>query len=451
VRIAGARVAGAVAVGAFACAGAVAGCGASTPPGDRITAHELTIYASLPLQGTSADSGEAVLAGASLALSQQGGRIGRLPVTLRPLDDATAARGGWDPGQTSANARQAAADPSTIAYLGDLDSGASAVSIPVLERSGIPQVSPTSTAVGLTSGGPGASPGEPQKYYPTGERTFVRIVPDDAAQAQAQVALQRSAGCTSTYALDDGGVNGEASAESFSQIAPSAGLRLAAVGTFDPAASDFTPAVGAVAATGADCVLLSARAGPAAVALTERLAAALPRARLFATASLAHDAYTDPRQGGLPAALDPRVVITSPALGLRAYPAAATRFLAGYQVRSQSPRFPTLATRSRSGARLRPGSGAGLALQVRSGSPPPDAILGYEAMSLLLGAINRASEDGRRAVRRTRVLAALFATRERHSVLGTYSLTSAGDTTLRRFGAYRLARGRRYFWRVLDG
>ncbi|MDQ6744475.1 MAG: ABC transporter substrate-binding protein [Actinomycetota bacterium] len=438
-------MAGALAVGALACAGAIGGCGAGSPPGDRITAHELTIYASLPLQGTSADSGEAVLAGASLALTQQGGRIGRLPVTLRPLDDATATRGGWDPGQTSANARLAAADPSTVAYLGDLDSGASAVSIPVLERTGIPQVSPTSIAVGLTSAGPGASPGEPQKYYPTGERTFVRIVPDDAVQAQAQVALQRGAGCTSTYALDDNGVDGGAAAESFAQIAPSAGLRLAAVGTFDPAASDFSPAVAAVAATGADCVLLSASARPAAVALTEQLAAALPHARLFATASLAHDAYTDPRQGGLPVALDPRVVITSPALGLRAYPAAATRFLAGYQVRAQSLRFPSLTTGPRPGVR-RPGS-----LQVRSGSPPPDAILGYEAMSLLLDKIDRASDKGRRAVRRTRVLAALFSTRDRPSVLGTYSLTSVGNTTARRFGAYRLARGRRYFWRVLDG
>ena len=87
---------------------------------------------------------------------------------LKPLDDSTAQRGEWDPGQTTENARMAIRDSTTIGYLGEFNSGASAVSIPLLNRVGIAQVSPTNTAVGLTSAGAGASPGEPDKYYPTG-------------------------------------------------------------------------------------------------------------------------------------------------------------------------------------------------------------------------------------------------------------------------------------------
>ena len=87
-------------------------------PGDH-----LTIYASLPFLGPSGASGEAALGGARMALAAVGGRIGRYRITLRTLNDAIAARGGWDPGQTSANARLAIQDRSTIAYLGDLNSG----------------------------------------------------------------------------------------------------------------------------------------------------------------------------------------------------------------------------------------------------------------------------------------------------------------------------------------
>jgi hypothetical protein len=42
-------------------------------------------------------------------------------LTLRSLDDSTRAAGNWDPGQTAKNARRAAQDPATIAYIGDFN------------------------------------------------------------------------------------------------------------------------------------------------------------------------------------------------------------------------------------------------------------------------------------------------------------------------------------------
>lgn len=57
-------------------------------------------------------------------------------------------------------------------------------------------------------------------------------------------------------------------------------------------------------------------------------------------------------------------------------------------------------------------------------------------MSLALDAIAR-SGDGSRA----RVLDALFATRDRQSVLGQYSIDANGDTTLRDYGIYRIRDG----------
>ena len=49
------------------------------------------------------------------------------------------------------------------------------------------------------------------------------------------------------------------------------------------------------------------------------------------------------------------------------------------------------------------------------------------------------------------MLARIFAIRDRHSVLGTYSIDRSGDTTLREYGAYRVDRGRLVFLSKFDG
>ncbi len=162
--------------------------------------------------------------------------------SLRALDDSTAQRGAWDPGKTTENAHVAITDLSTIAYIGDFNSGASAVSIPLLNRVGIPQISPTNTAVGLTAADAGAAPGEPAKYYPTGIRTYARVVPNDAVQARVQVELQKSLGCRRPYVVDDGEVDGEDLALSYQLAARSQGLHVLGVQAFQRRATDYTRA-----------------------------------------------------------------------------------------------------------------------------------------------------------------------------------------------------------------
>ncbi len=397
----------------------LAGCGSKPKTSAAIQGTTLTVYSSGPVHGASAINAQAVVSGETLALLQVRGRIGKYRIVLKPLDDSTPQRGEWDPGQTTVNARLAVNDNTTIGYIGEFNSGASAVSIPVLNRFGIAQISPTSTAVGLTTGGPGASPGEPGKYYPTGLRTFARIVPNDAVQAVAQVRLQKSLGCTNTYVLDDGEVDGSDTAVSFSLAAKQTGLKVAAVQAFDPTASDYRSLTTAVAQTGADCVMISALTESNAVLVTKQIAAAMPHVRIFGSAGVAESTYTNPAQGGLPQGIDPRVMVTVATLGLDALPPAARTFYAAY-------------------AR-------------QYGTPQPYAIYGYEAMSLMLDAIARATDNGRRPARRSEVVKALFSTHERHSVLGTYSIEKTGDTTLRRYGVYRVVGGRLSFWTAITG
>jgi branched-chain amino acid transport system substrate-binding protein len=65
--------------------------------------------------------------------------------------------------------------------------------------------------------------------------------------------------------------------------------------------------------------------------------------------------------------------------------------------------------------------------------------------------VTRATDHGRRVAERSRVLRAIFATRDRRSALDTYSMDRTGDTTLRRYGAYRVVRGRLVFLRTFQG
>ena len=399
--------------------GVLAGCGSSAkrPPGDEIKGTTLTIYSSGPQNGASRVAELAVLSGEQLALADAHDRIGKYRIVLRALNDSTPQRGEWDPGQTSTNAHTALADPTAIGYLGEFNSGASAVSIPLLNRLGIPQISPTSTAVGLTSAGAGASPGEPGKYYPTGVRTFVRIVPNDAIQAAAQVALQLRQGCHSTFVLDDGEVDGQDTATTFAVAAQRRGLHLAGSQPFDPHATDYSSLATAVAKTGADCVFISAITESNAVLLTKQIASALPNAKLFGSAGMAESTYADAAEGGIPRTLDAQLMITVATLDPASYPPSARAFYAAYAH--------------------------------RYGIPQPYAIYGYEAMSLMLSAISKATDHGHKPARRSRVRAALLATRDRHGVLGTYSITHEGDTTLRRYGVYRIIDGRLVFWTAI--
>jgi branched-chain amino acid transport system substrate-binding protein len=397
-------------LGAIAC---LAGCGTGEPSG-KVHGTTLTIYYSGPTQGASSVGSLAALNGATMALDAVHARIGKYRLRLRALDDSTLASHGWDPNQTTADARLAVQDPTTIGYLGDFNSGAAAISIPPLNRQSIAQISPAASAVGLTSTGPGASPGEPEKYYPTGIRTFARPVPSDAVQALVQLQLAKSMGCQQMFVLHDGEVDGEDGALTFVLTAQSH-LRVIGVQAFPRLALDYSSLALSVAQTGADCVLISAIDERSSARLTDQLARVLPRAQIIASSELADSSYVNPANGGVSPAAAAHVLITSPTLEASDYPPDGQAFLAAY-------------------AR-------------RYGPPEPPAIFGYEAMSLMLAGISKATDHGRKDAVRSRVAEAILSTRDRHSVLGTYSIDRNGDTTLHRYGIYKIAHGQLSMWR----
>jgi branched-chain amino acid transport system substrate-binding protein len=396
-------------LGAIAC---LAGCGTVEPSG-KIHGSTLTVYYSGPDQGASSVGSLAALNGAEMALDDAHGHIGKYRVELRPLDDSTPQSHGWDPNQTTADARLAVQDPTTIGYIGDFNSGAAAISIPPLNRESIAQISPAASAVGLTSTGPGASPGEPEKYYPSGIRTFARPVPSDAVEALVQLRLAKTLGCHEMFVLHDGEVDGEDAALTFVLTAQSR-LRVIGVQVFPRMAPDYSSLALSVAQTGADCILISAIDERSSARLTDQLARSLPHAPIIASSDLANSSYVDPADGGVSKAAAARVLITSPTLEAHDYPPSGQAFLAAY-------------TR-------------------RYGPPEPPAIFGYEAMSMMLAGISEATDHGRKDAVRSKVAAAILSIRNRHSVLGTYSIDRNGDTTMRRYEIYKIAHGQLSIW-----
>ena len=146
-------------------------------------------------------------------------RSGSFKVNFASRDDAKAGDSetpGWSPDRTADNATKAAQDSRTLAYVGEFDSGATAISIPITNEASFVQVSPAATTVGLTKLVPGADKGEPDKYYPSGDRTFARVIPADDVQASAGAAWAKRLGARRVYLVDDKSVGGEGLVDQFS-------------------------------------------------------------------------------------------------------------------------------------------------------------------------------------------------------------------------------------------
>ncbi len=386
------------------------GCGGDSPRPGAIRGHRLTIYSSQPLSGYQAARGRDIVRAERLALREAGGRVRDWRLTYVALGDADPVTGTWSPALVSANARRAAANPKTIAYIGEMDSGASAIAVPILNEPGILTVSPLDGVTGLTRHSV-AAPGEPAKYYPTRRRTFARLVPSDAVQAAALVFYMQDLGVSRLFIVHDDSLYGGRLALGVARAAIPGGVRVVASRGVEPQGLDPRSLAADVTASGADGFLYVGQLQAGVAGLFRAVHRAAPRSLLLAPSALTQQAFA--------AQLGPaagRARLTAPMLAPSVLPAAAGRFERRFRA-------------------------------VYGSAPDPAAIYGYAAMSAVLSAMRRAGRD---ANRRRSVVDAFFSGRARPSLLGTFAIDPQGDTTIRTYGAYRVRDGRLVFDRVLD-
>src|SRR4051794_37079365 len=319
-RVAGRRVASATALAALVAAWTPAAGAAAAP------CAKLRLYSSQPLQGSAAAQGRDLVAAERLALDEAHGRAGGVPVRYVALDDATAA--GWDAAQVTANARRAARDRCAIAYLGEYNSAATEVSLPLLNRAGILQITPANSAEQLTRPGTPA-PGAPEKYFPTGRRSFGRVVPIENVQAAAQVVALQRQGVRSLAIVDDGTIDGRTIGGFVASDAGAAGIALADVESVDPKSVDLDALTTRIAASGADALFFAGYTQSLGLPLWDRVNAAAPGMLLFTDDGLADDVFARTIGPGAAA----QTFTTEVPLAPSASPPAARAFFRAFRAR----------------------------------------------------------------------------------------------------------------------
>ena len=364
---------------------------------------QLLIVNSGPLQGPLSDHGVQNAQAVKMVLAQRGWRAGKFTVGVQVCDEASAASPLPSPAKCARNAKAFAADESVVAVLGPVTSTCAAAMLPIVNRA------PGGAAAGhqhvehlpgLDAAGPGVAQGDPDALYPTGEHSFVRMVPADDLQGAASALYAQRLGVRRPYVLHHDEAWGVGVATAFRTAATRLGMNVAGMDEWDRRARDYTRLAQRVRRAGADGVYVAG--------LCDR------RQRRAAHQGSARASSGPTSRSSRPTAS------TSPPRSWRA-PARGPRAWS-----SPSPRSRRRSSRPRACASR--GSSSSASAPCRAATRCTAA----QATHALLDAI--AASDGTRAG----VLRNLLRTRVRGGLLGDFAIDRYGDTTLTEIAVYRV-------------
>jgi len=345
------------------------------------------IVASLPiLPEEGVGTGWDIAQGMQFALEEADHRAGEFTVEFELLDASAPEDDILVPQMEVDNAEQAAADPNALVYLGNFYSSACKIGVPILNRAGVPQISPGATYPGLTK--PGFAAGEPAIYYPGGERTFFRVIATDDMQGPAGAFWASDTGSKRIYVVVQDDLYGQGLAQTFKRAATAGDLTVVE-----------TTVVAEGQATGLDEIAADVAAQqPDLVYYTGFLSGAVPLVRAL-------------RAGGVTATFMGADAIYTPALieklGADAEGVRAT--FPGVSIEDLGQVGQDFAQRFQDQFGRQPGGWC---------------VPGYESMRIALAAIERAGQADRDAV-----LEALRET-DFEGLAGRYTFDKNGDTNL---------------------
>ena len=373
---------------------------------------DFMIASDFPLDQTDAPVTGAMVQAIEYTLRKHHFKAGRFRVAYQACDDSTSQAGGWDEGKCAANAKSYAATASVIGVIGTLNSGCAAQEIRTLNKASLAMVSPTNSYIGLTKRGVGVSPGDPDTFYPTGKRTYLRDYPADDQQAVADALLLHRLGAHRVYIYNDGTGEsyGSMLAGTFAAVAPKVGLAVVGPSTPPSSPQGLKTFVEQLRAQGVDGVFLSG---------------------------------IGPNQGGPP--LSGRIVIELRRVFGRLTPIVANDgYLEGFGVADVSPGHPSAGTYISGAyvsdpARQLPPAGVEFVREFSATQPgrTVNTFTPYAAQSteVLLAAI--AASDGTRAS----VSDHLLSVRVTDGILGSFGFDQNGDMTFNAMPIFRVPGG----------
>jgi branched-chain amino acid transport system substrate-binding protein len=214
----------------------------------------------------------------------------------------------------------------------------------------------------------------------------------------------KQAGCTRVAVANDKTPYGAGLATLLELTKGLYGITITSNTGIDPKAPNYRSYAATIKGQGANCFEFAGIVSNGGVQITKDVHTALPAAKIFGPDGMCTSSWTAASAGGVPASIDPLIECTVATQNLTAYP-GGKKFLAEYQKAYPGP------------------------------APDPYAIYGYEAMELGLNTIASLGANGDN---KADVLKALFAVKDRSSVLGTYGFDKNGDTTLTAYGLYKV-------------
>jgi len=374
------------------------------------TRPQYLIASDLSLQGSGAQLVAQVGEAIQFELARRDFRAGRFVLGYQTCDDSTPGNGGGpDPAKCGANAHAYARNMSVIAVMGAWSSDCTAVELPIANRAGLPMISSSNSDVGLTHRGPGTAPSEPARYFPTGRRTYVRVIAADDVQGAADALVASQLGAHRVFVLEDGPGYGNHIAADFTAAAHHLGLTIVGPSLWNYQAKSYAPFAERVAGSHPDAIFLGTALYPETVQLIKELRRALP-ARV---PLLAPDGFS-------PADLVSEVGADAEGM--------------------------TVSSEGLPAARLtRRGQAFVAAFEHATGNGPPSAfaIAAAQATDVLLDAIAR-SDGTRRSV-----VTQLFKTHVSNGILGSFGFDRSGDTTAPAVTIYRIVHGKPTIFRVV--
>jgi branched-chain amino acid transport system substrate-binding protein len=362
---------------------------ACAPTGTQPTggAATIKIVSSLPHTGSAKGLSDSMVNGIKMALSEANNKAGSFTIQYESLDDATAAKGNWDAGKEAENANKAVNDAQVMAYIGTYNSGAAAVSIPILCKANMAMISPGNTGVGLTKKSGQAE--EPEKYYPGCKRNYTRVVPADDLQGAVGANWAKQIGAKRVYVLDDTELYGHGIAVVFTDSAKKIGLEV--VGGpegIDPKASDYRALAQKIRGANPDLVYFGGVSQNNAGKLVQDIRATMPDVKFMGPDGIYEKSFLE---------------------------------AAGAAAEGTYVTFGGLPP-----SKLQ-GKGADWYKRYKDTykvEPEAYGAYGYEAAKVVLAGIEKAGKADRAAIRD-----AIFGTKDFDGVLGKWSFDANGDTT----------------------
>ncbi len=412
----------------MACAvGITAGCGSAAAPSSppQATGPIRTIHLVFPMTMAGGQNADMVTA-ARLALADAGGGAGGVRVRLVIDNNSNPRTGEVDKPRSIAAATASAADPQAIAVEGTQSSTGTVAMAPIINRAGIMHVINTLAVSNNLTEGFGENSLPSPKVAPTGRRTIVRIVPQDTGHALAMLQYMQSENYTHIVIVRDDGVFGTELGGLIRTFAPRFGITV--MGTQVIPDQDTTP-------SGLATTYQTAKRIGTQIAISQRnaqyrWAIALPMNPQALQRTLINSVNAVTTNVGF---------FTTTAGSLENLFAQLSP---GIQQHIYSTTFAVPASATGPDAVL-----VSQQLAKILGRPPRIyALWGYEGVAFVLDCIRRANTGGHFAQlsiarERAAILRAAFATQNRHSIVGAYSISPSGQTTSTLWSGSRVADG----------